>query len=82
MVKQFSKLFQRVWEENIILEEWKKNIIIALHKKWSNYDSNKYRAIYLSPIVYKMYTCVLERPLRKLVEEDVEEEQACFRLGQ
>lgn len=38
MGKQLTKLFQRVWEENKIPEEWKKNVIIPLHKKGSSYD--------------------------------------------
>ena len=54
---------------------------MQVHKKGSNKECDNYRAICLSSVVYKMYTNILERRLRKIIEGKLEEEQAGFRPG-
>ena len=81
VTKYITKICQKAWNENKIPDKWKKNIIIPIHKKGSSSDCNNYRAISLSSVVYKIYTRILERRLRSVVDEDMEEEQAAFRTG-
>ena len=63
------------------MKEWKKNIIIPIHKKGSKTECDNYRAICLSSTVLKVYTRVLECRLREIVEPELEEEQCAFRPG-
>lgn len=81
MMRVLTRIFQKAWNHNKIPDEWRQNLIIPIHKKGNSWDCNNYRAICLSSIVYKLYTRILERRLRKVVEDEMEEEQAAFREG-
>lgn len=69
----------KCWIEYRIPEDWKKNLIVPLHKNGSSNDCNNYRAICLASVASKIYTRIIERRLRIVVEEDMEEEQGAFR---
>ena len=81
LIKYITKICQRAWNENRIPNEWRKNIIIPIHKKGNSNDCNNYRAICLPSVMYKISTRKLERRLRRVVEVDMEEEQAAFSPG-
>lgn len=83
VVEQLTKLFQRVWEQNRIARQQMKNLINPLHKKGSSYECNNYRTICLSfsSTVYKIYTRMLERRLRKVVEEEMKAKQVAYWPG-
>lgn len=79
LIKKLWDLFKRIWEEERIPKEWEYSIIIPIYKKGETSKCDNYRAICLSSVVLKIYTSILERKLRKEVEEDLEEEQGAFR---
>ena len=81
LTEVLTEIYQNAWKEEKIPEEWKKNVIIPLHKKGSKTDCENYRAICLSPIALKIYTKILENRLRNVIEPDMEEEQCAFRPG-
>ncbi|MGR0260158.1 reverse transcriptase domain-containing protein [Klebsiella pneumoniae] len=53
-----------------------------MHKKGSTTECGNYRPISLLSVVYKIYTSILEKRLRRMVEEQLEPEQAGFRPGE
>lgn len=81
MVKCLQNLFQKIWSQKKIPQDWENNIIIPIFKKGCQTKCENYRPICLSSVVYKLYTRILEQRLRRLVEHDLEEEQAGFRPG-
>ncbi|XP_022203759.2 uncharacterized protein LOC111060407 [Nilaparvata lugens] len=50
-------------------------------QKGNTTDCENYRAVCLSSVVCKVYTRILEKRLRSVVEEQLEEEQCAFRPG-
>ena len=50
------KLFQRVWEEENIPEDWEYNVIIFLNKKGGTARCENCRAVCLFSVVIKIYT--------------------------
>lgn len=81
LVRVLQILFQKTWDEKRIPTDWEYNIIIPIHKKGCQVECSNYRPICLSPVVYKIYTSILERRLRPIVEHQIGEEQAGFRPG-
>ena len=79
VVKRLTHIFQQAWEEGIIPGDWEQNLIIPIHKKGSSVECDNYRAICLAPVVLKIYTKILEKRIRKIVEPNMQDEQAAFR---
>ena len=72
-------LFKDIWNKGQIPAEWRRNIIIPIHKKGSTMLCENYRAICLSSVVLKLFTRILEIKLRNKTERNMQEEQAAFR---
>lgn len=49
--------------------DWEKNLDIPIHKKGNAVYCNNYRAIYLSSVVLKIYTHIIENRFRAKVED-------------
>ena len=62
-------------------KDWGKAVIVPLHKKGDRKECSNYRAISLTSIAGKVYTKILQRRLKRYVEEAMSEEQAGFRKG-
>jgi len=71
-------LFQKIWEEKQISDDWKKAIITPIYKK-DRLDCNNYRGISLLRHCCKLFTSVLMQRLRQRTDEIISEEQAGFR---
>ena len=79
VIVELWKLFKQAWEEESIPEDWKHNIIVPIHKKGNSTECSNYRAICLAQVTLKIYTKILERKIRKVTENNMQEEQAAFR---
>ncbi|MGR0202196.1 hypothetical protein [Klebsiella pneumoniae] len=72
LVKVLQGLFQETWNSGIVPEDWNFSVIIPIHKKGSTTECGNYRPISLLSVVYKIYTSILEKRLRRMVEEQLE----------
>ena len=53
------KLIISIWSKEELPEEWKKSIIVPIHKKGDKTDCNNYRGISLLPAAYKILFNIL-----------------------
>lgn len=82
-VKEFTKVFNKIWKGGSIPEGWESAIIVPIHKNGSNKDARNYRGISLLDMGYKVLTAMMARRLGKWAEENdiLKESQAGFRVG-
>jgi len=81
--KGLVNLMSQVWKEERIPEDWKKSIIVPIHKRGDPNVSGNYRGISLLCTAYKIYAELIRRRLEVQVEseERLPETQAGFRKG-
>jgi len=75
------KLLNKIWKEGGIPEEWTKGIISPIYKKGDRKEAKNYRGITLMDMAYKIYASILNRKMKKVAEERMEEGQFGFRTG-
>src|SRR6478609_2863914 len=68
-----------MWECERVPDEWKKAIIVPIHKKKDKMDCNNYRGVSILCYCSKVYSNILLRRMRKRTDELLAEEQAGFR---
>ncbi len=70
------------WRQGEVSDEWKKAVIVPLHKGKGNKDEcNNYRGISLSSVSGKIFGRVLTERLMQVTEKKVSDEQGGFRKG-
>ena len=74
-------LAQIVWEKERVPEDWVKQLIIPLHKKWLFHDCDKFRGIALLRVPGKVFRKVLQKRVAERAEEMLRETQCGFRSG-
>jgi sorting nexin-29 len=74
-------LVSKIWEEEVIPQEWKYGVINPIHKKGDTVLCENYRAITLLCTAYKILANVLYSRLRPYAEEIIGEYQGVFRSG-
>jgi len=74
-------LCRDIWEEEQIPSDWKRAIIVPIHKKKDKMECNNYRGVSLLCHSSKIFSRILLNRLRKRTEEILSEEQAGFRAG-
>jgi len=82
--KKLKNLLKRIWKgEDSFPEEWRKGVIIPIHKKGDTSDVSNYREVTLLCTAYKIYVAILTKRLREEIEEkgSLPETQTGFRLG-
>src|SRR6478609_337302 len=72
-------LCQSVWGSEPVPDEWKKAIIVPIHKKKDKMDCNNYRGVSILCHCSKVYSNIQLRRMRKRMDEILAEEQAGFR---
>jgi len=80
-LKVIHRLFQRIWETEEMPEEWKRSIIVPIHKKQDKLDCSNYRGISLLCHTGKIFSSVVLQRIRQRTEEVLSEAQAGFRPG-
>lgn len=79
--KTIYELCSRIWNEEILPEEWNKAIVIPVHKKGDKISCHNYRGISLLNTVYKVFSKILLGRLEPLAEECIGNYQCGFRKG-
>ena len=79
--KCLVELFNRVWTEEKVPEDWQKGIIIKLPKKGDLTECGNWRGINLLSVPGKVFCRVLLHRIKASIERILREEQAGFRGG-
>jgi hypothetical protein len=72
------QLFNQIWKEESIPKEWEENTG-PVYRKGDTLSCDNYRAICLSGVTLKVFSDIIQKRLRELVEDNLEEEQAAYR---
>ena len=75
------RMRREIWEDEIFPADWKRAVIVPIHKKKDKLDCNNYRGISLLCHCSKIFTSILLDRLRSKTEEILSEEQASFRAS-
>lgn len=81
--KGMIMLLKQIWKEEVIPEDWKRSIIVPLHKRGDREQVGNYRGISLLCSGYKIYAQILNKRLQREVESKgmLPESQSGFRRG-
>jgi hypothetical protein len=79
--RRMLKLMNSCWRDEIVPCEWSRATICPIYKKGDKTECGNYRGIALMSHPAKVYERILERRLREVVEEKLEEWQHGFRPG-
>ena len=79
--KVLEKLYQRVWNEEEVPEDWKKGLIVKLPKKGNLTECGNWRGITLLVVVAKILGRIIVTRIKKGVDKKLRKEQAAFRSG-
>ena len=78
-LKAMHNLCQLVWEHEEIPSEWKRSVIVPLHKKKDKLDCSNYRGISLLCHSGKVFSSIILQRIQKKTEEVLSKAQAGFR---
>ncbi|KAK7881169.1 hypothetical protein WMY93_029578 [Mugilogobius chulae] len=76
-----TRLCNIAWRTGTVPLEWQTGVVVPLFKKGDRRVCSNYRGITLLSLPGKVYSRVLERRLRPVVEPRIQEEQCGFRPG-
>ena len=76
-----TRLFNIAWKSGTVPREWQTGVVVPLFKKGDQRVCANYRGITLLSLPGKVYSKVLERRIRPIVEPQIQEEQCGFRPG-
>uniref|UniRef100_A0A8C6M635 Reverse transcriptase domain-containing protein n=1 Tax=Nothobranchius furzeri TaxID=105023 RepID=A0A8C6M635_NOTFU len=76
-----TRLCNIAWSSGAVPVEWQTGVVVPIFKKGDLRVCFKYRGITLLSLPGKVYSKVLERRVRSIVESQIEEEQCGFRPG-
>ena len=76
-----TRLYNVAWASGTVPVEWQTGVVVPIFKKGDRRVCANYRGITLLSLPGKVYSRVLERRLRPIVEPRIQEEQCGFRPG-
>uniref|UniRef100_A0A8C6L319 Reverse transcriptase domain-containing protein n=1 Tax=Nothobranchius furzeri TaxID=105023 RepID=A0A8C6L319_NOTFU len=76
-----TRLCNIAWSSGAVPVEWQTGVVVPIFKKGDLRVCSNYRGITLLSLPGKVYSKVLERRVRSIVESQIEEEQCGFRPG-
>uniref|UniRef100_A0A8C6P7A9 Reverse transcriptase domain-containing protein n=1 Tax=Nothobranchius furzeri TaxID=105023 RepID=A0A8C6P7A9_NOTFU len=76
-----TRLYNIAWSSGAVPREWQTGVVVPIFKKGDLRVCSNYRGITLLSLPGKVYSKVLERRVRSIVESQIEEEQCGFRPG-
>ena len=68
ILAHIHKLILEIWRQEQIPEDWKKTIIVPIHKKGDRLDCHNYKGISLLCTTYKIFTALILEKLQPFVE--------------
>ena len=74
-------LLLKIWNDEVIPEDWRKSIICPIHKKGDKLKCENYRGISLVCTAYKILSKILEKRINPYAERIIGEYQGGFRPG-
>ena len=80
-VRWFKSLFDAIWHEEEVPEDWKSQLLIPLHKKGSRTICDNYRGIALLSTPSKVFTKAILNRVKPRTELLLRESQCGFRSG-
>ena len=78
-VKWLHRIFNLAWKSGSVPGDWRNAIIAPLHKKGNRKDCGNYRGISLLSIVGKLYASIIEKRVRGMIDDVLDENQCGFR---
>ena len=76
-----TDLFSKIWEEEVIPNDWTKGLIFTLPKKGDLGNCDNWRGITLLSVPSKIFCRILLKRIEKAIDSTLREEQAGFRRG-
>uniref|UniRef100_A0A3P9PV83 Reverse transcriptase domain-containing protein n=1 Tax=Poecilia reticulata TaxID=8081 RepID=A0A3P9PV83_POERE len=76
-----TRLCNITWTSGAVPLDWQTGVVVPLFKKGDRRVCSNYRGITLLSLPGKVYSGVLERRVRRIVEPRIQEEQCGFRPG-
>ncbi|KAK7916392.1 hypothetical protein WMY93_012153 [Mugilogobius chulae] len=76
-----TRLCNIAWQTGTVLLDWQTGVVVPLFKKGDRRVCSNYRGITLLSLPGKVYSRILERRIRPMVEPRIQEEQCGFRPG-
>ena len=76
-----TRLFNIAWTSGAVPLDWQTGVVVPLFKKGDRRVCSNYRGVTLLSLPGKVYSGVLERRVRRIVEPRIQEEQCGFRPG-
>ena len=81
MFERILDFMNRCWKNKKTPEEWKTAVILPIFKKGQRNNCDNYRGISLLNTGYKIYSRLLTKRLKEIIEVILSEEQSGFRNG-
>ncbi|KAH7700623.1 reverse transcriptase [Aphelenchoides avenae] len=79
--RQYTEALRQLWEREQIPDEWRRAIVIPLHKKGCVTDPSNYRGISLLSAQYKLLERIIADRILAERDSSMRDEQAGFRPG-
>ena len=76
-----TRLCSIAWQSETVPLDWQTGLVVPLFKKGDRRVCSNYRGITLLSLPGKVYSRVLERRIRPIVEPQIQEEQCSFHPG-
>ena len=76
VVKRLHRIMSLAWENGQVPEDWRRAVIVPVHKKGSKVKCENYRGISLLSIPSKAYARILDERIRSVTESKVLEVRA------
>ena len=80
-INRLRDLFNLIWSEESVPNEWQDGEIVKLPKKGDLTDCNNWRGITLLSVPGKVFCRILLERLTLVIDKDLRVEQAGFRAG-
>ena len=80
-VKWLQRIYSMVWRTGVVPRDWRRAVIVPIHKKGSKKLCKNYRGISLLSIPGKVFASILNHRVCTVTEDKIMEEQAGFRRG-